>query len=1137
MGRGERTHALSTTHLEMCRFKSPTDPGLVCIVACIKRLCTDPNNVVKLDERYAIPMKPPFPRNVHFCAREGILEEIQSIFWPNYHFQEDQSHPLGRKSITLQGSGGTGKTQVLLEHMYRFHAYKRGYSSIFWLNSDSVASLEASAYDILGNIIGHYDGMWRGATDCDQRIAHSLKIFEPSITTRATLMEALNKASSVKILRDWLSHEPNSRWLLVLDNYSPDVDLHTILPATDVGHVLVSTRSYNAYPGSHSIAMPDSIGEAESVDLLIRSSGKGLRVSRNDMAWASTIVKTIGQLPLALDQVGAYICSLQISLQKYAKLLKSEPERQMNEKITNTIHLGAIWEISWSKLSEKAKGLLQLCSLLSAHDIPLKLLQGGKRDIGLMIDDETITETIGCLLSFSFASVSPDDTSISIPPLVHTWIQQRLEQDEKALQQYRELVTYMLTSSFVFDDAKTLSEWSYERQILPHIIRCTEIVESQSNWGGKSMDDRSKEVVCSLAKAYERLSDPQKACSLYKLALNGVKKPGYTIQDFKTMDAYGMNLALQGKHEEALNWYTQALEGAESTVGMENILVLSIVLHIATVFMEQGQYDQAAEQYQRVLLVQEKKYGKDHLKTLETLYRLAVTYIHQENHDAALELLHKVRDVRERSPSLGNSHPSTLETLESIAKVLEKQAKYHEALEIHHSVVDRKVSSLGENHHSTLETVDGIASMYARQEMWNEALDWNGKLLDGLSKLFGAGNVKHPWTFSTFTRIADVHHHLGKYHDAEKGYKKAYAGFKDLGIETKELETAIKIGTVLRKRGHYTEALSCSRTAEKELEKKLGRDHTSTLAAVLNVASIFDMQGNYAEAFKRYQQVLTLYTKLSGPQHPDSLATTSAIANILTKQGAFQKASQLYTSTQPTQEKVLGPNHPQTLSTIQGHAILLSELGKYDHSIQLQERVVTAVSNALGISHPETHIATYHLAVAVENKGQLTEASKCYNQVISGLPAQHPYVLLATRGMGNIHLLSQRYEQAYSLYQRATSGLKEMLGDKHPETLRAVTSQALALMKMGRLEESESMYRDALGSCGETLGAEHPLTLTAVHGLAQACKKRKKFKEATAGFRRAKEGREKVFSKAHRDTEESRRALVKVKRRSWGWFF
>jgi len=47
MGRGERTHALNTTHIEMCRFEKPTDPGLQCIVSCIKRFCTLPQDIAK----------------------------------------------------------------------------------------------------------------------------------------------------------------------------------------------------------------------------------------------------------------------------------------------------------------------------------------------------------------------------------------------------------------------------------------------------------------------------------------------------------------------------------------------------------------------------------------------------------------------------------------------------------------------------------------------------------------------------------------------------------------------------------------------------------------------------------------------------------------------------------------------------------------------------------------------------------------------------------------------------------------------------------------------------------------------------------------------------------------------------------
>jgi hypothetical protein len=101
------------------------------------------------------------------------------------------------------------------------------------------------------------------------------------------------------------------------------------------------------------------------------------------MSWAGNIVKLIGQLPLALEQVGAYIAVTKTSLQKYHKLLKTELDYSSNE--TGDKHkLGTIWGITWSKLDIKAKHLLELCSLISYEDIPIKLLKGGKEDISWM---------------------------------------------------------------------------------------------------------------------------------------------------------------------------------------------------------------------------------------------------------------------------------------------------------------------------------------------------------------------------------------------------------------------------------------------------------------------------------------------------------------------------------------------------------------------------------------------------------------------------------------------------------------------------------------------------------------------------------------------------------------------------------
>jgi hypothetical protein len=298
MGRGERTHALNTTHLEMCRFKKPTDPGLVCILACIKRLCTLPKNVSKpgmalrhlmnvfltrLDEKYAIPVALPFARNINFCGRAETLDTIHRKFWPA--ITDNVSSPLNRNLISLVGSSGAGKSQVLLEYVYRYHLYKQKYSSIFWLNACSSSQLEASAYLAVKSIISHYQTIWEATTDRNQRIAHALKIFEPPIMTRSALMNAVNKLPSIELLKGWLSNDTNNRWLLIIDDYDPDAfNLEVILPTSESGHIIMSTSQTYAYPGSLLVSVPDSIGEAESVDLLIRSSGKAPgTISRNGL--------------------------------------------------------------------------------------------------------------------------------------------------------------------------------------------------------------------------------------------------------------------------------------------------------------------------------------------------------------------------------------------------------------------------------------------------------------------------------------------------------------------------------------------------------------------------------------------------------------------------------------------------------------------------------------------------------------------------------------------------------------------------------------------------------------------------------------------------------------------------------------
>ncbi|KAA8910805.1 hypothetical protein FN846DRAFT_761666, partial [Sphaerosporella brunnea] len=867
-------------------------------------------------EKYAIPFEPPFARNVNFCGRAETLDSIHRKLWPK--IMDDTSSPLSRNLISLVGSNGAGKSQVLLEYMYRYHSNKQRYSSIFWLDAGSYSQLEASAYLAIESIISHYQATWTSATDCDQRIAHALKIYDPPIMTRSALMDAVNKSASVNILKAWLSHESNNRWLLIVDGYDPDAfNLDVILPTTESGHIIMSTSQTYAHPGSFLISVPDSIGEAECVDLLIRSSGKAPgTISRNDLTTAANIIKMTSPLPLALDQAGAYMSNEGINLQKYAKQLKMELEPPSSRSSSPGRRAGfcenkmdTLWEMSWIKLSANARRLIQLCSLISHDDIPLKLLRGGKRDIEWMKDDEAVIKAISKLRAFSYITMRENESSFSIHPLLHRWVRKHLETDQELLLEMRKSVIYMVTSSFDFDD-DTSTGWSYERRVLPHVECCTELFVIQMNGYGELMDDRDREVAYNLARAYERLCNHQKAGALYLRALKFVDTATASPPDLKIMDAYAMNLQAQGKLEEAMTWYTQALQRAEQTVGPTNPLTLSIIQHIAKLHFEQGLYDVAVAEYKRVLSVLDAK-KKNHPRTLRIRYQLALVYTEQGNHGTALELLQKVREAREKSPSLGPSHETTLETLEAIAKIYQLQEKYAEALEVLKLLLDRKVASLGQNHRSTLETLDAIATVYERQGRHLDALSSCEMVLNGLSKLFGAAD--HPWTFEIVARMGRVYLLLAQYADAEREYRKAYSGFKALGMEVRELETATRVSEVLRLRCQYSEALDWSRLAEAGLQERLGRGHPSITDAKLCSAKTLDLQGNYTAASQLYTQVLTDYKTEAGSKHQGSLAVAACIANLLTKQGQFAKAAQYFSDVQPQQEKLLGPNHADTL--------------------------------------------------------------------------------------------------------------------------------------------------------------------------------------------------------------------------------
>lgn len=165
-------------------------------------------------ERAKPAVKPPFPgifpgllppiwniphqRNPNFTGREDLLAEMRVTF--------TAGQPDGMVQA-VYGVGGVGKTQVVLEYVYR-HADK--YRIVWWLRAEDSSTLAADYASLYAK----------------------LELSPKDITDQSTMVNAV---------REWLAQ--NGDWLLIFDNARSGEDVRPYLPQSCAGNVLITSRN------------------------------------------------------------------------------------------------------------------------------------------------------------------------------------------------------------------------------------------------------------------------------------------------------------------------------------------------------------------------------------------------------------------------------------------------------------------------------------------------------------------------------------------------------------------------------------------------------------------------------------------------------------------------------------------------------------------------------------------------------------------------------------------------------------------------------------------------------------------------------------------------------------------------------
>ena len=814
----------------------------------------------------------PYPRNQWFTGQEDTLKMLHT------HLHAEQTDASLQISA-LCGMGGIGKTQIALEYAYQ-HALE--YRAVFWVEAETPERVRFSI----------------------QRIAEVLQLPERVTTDYPRLVEA------VKL---WLVTQ--SKWLFIWDNLEDLHLLSSLLASGRHGAHLLTTRHQALGTLARGIPVPP-LAHHESIFFLLRRAkilereatyeqAQSLaRLKPEEYSAASQLATLLAGLPLALDQMGAYIeetgCSLNAYLRLYeqhqAPLLarRGEAGTHHPESVTTTIMLS---QQRAEREQEGAADLLRICAFLHPEAIPEELFTLGAEHLG-----STLATRVGTPLQFdallaalrhlSLVQRQAETQTLSLHRLTQVVLREQMEPTEKRV--WHERTIRLLHTAFPTGDFPT---WERCERYLPHVLACIsgftgnneDLPEARALLArvGRYLLQRGRfseaETLLARAVAFvEQAHGPDHLALLPLLTIQVEllwKQGKYTLAEAlssrllsiekqhlapnhlhiaDTLNTLALLYCDQGHYEQAEPLIQQALRIYEEHNHPERICILN---NLAVLYRDQGKYAQVEALLQRVL-----KYGKpelepEHPERAFSMNNLAVLYREQGKYEQAEALFQQALHIREQG--LGPHHPDVALLLSNLAMLFHQQGKHIQAERLFQRALRIQKRTFGLNHRQTAASLHGLAVLYQAQRQDSQAETLFHQALSIRKQLLGSS---HPDVAASMTRLAMLYASQDKIEQAEALFQQALH-IQEQTLEPEHLQIALTLDGMAALRaqnGHYAQARLLNERVLAIRSEHLEPCHLDTARTLVNLARLYEREGEKEQADLLLQRAEVIFK-----QHPD----------------------------------------------------------------------------------------------------------------------------------------------------------------------------------------------------------------------------------------------------------------------------
>ena len=772
--------------------------------------------------------------SAHFQDPRGAVGALRRLL--------DEAHGvLVVARASLCGMGGVGKTQLALKYTLD---YRDRYSGVWWFQAESESALALDA----------------------------------QVCCEAVGAPRREGEASVAAIKRWLDAESAS-WLLVFDNAEDPAVLRPMLPEAGSHHVVITSRNP---------AMA-SLGRSLEFSVWDEADGARFLATRLHMSpdnELAALTRTLGGLPLALEQAASYLLATGRSVQEYRNLIEdiigglAVFDEEASRAVTGyNRSVAATLSLAFERLSPAAAQLLRLCAYGAAEPLPERLFLDAADTLPnelfeVSTDRLAWNRTVDELHRYGLAGLTTipaanlefgadapsTEQALTVHRLILQIARERLAVPEEDCRTMQAVLWAGLSR-----DTGVPAYWRRYASIVVHVVALDRFYES--GWLHERM----------LAMMFDRVASYlRQAPALYADAAR-------ILQRVLEMDV----VALGEEHPDTLK-----------TMG-----------NLATTYKDAGDIRASREIEERVLAGIVNTLGEAHPDAIISRTNLAITVRRVGDYEGALSHLEESLAICKRTH--GEDHPDTLWVLSIQAQTLRELGDYGSARKLLEQVLIGRCRVFGELHRDTLHGMHDLAMVLEAQGQFDDACNLHGRVLECRRKLLGDDHLE---TISSKEALGLTLWRKGDLRGARSLFEHVWNIRQDkLGEDHPETLTGkSNMALVLTGLGRF----SCAQTLnEQVLEARrriFGENHPETLVSMNNLADTLSNRADYKAARALLEQFLAIGPGVFGENHPNVFVSMFSLANAYWHTGEHQAALEKGIVAVNGLREVLGKEHATT---------------------------------------------------------------------------------------------------------------------------------------------------------------------------------------------------------------------------------